>query len=44
MAEDIAISGAVKEVKFSNNLLCDLHIKVNLPIQVYLRKKLSGVI
>jgi hypothetical protein len=31
-AEYVAISEAVKEVKFIYCLLCDFHIKVNLPI------------
>jgi hypothetical protein len=31
-AEYVAISEAVKEVKFIYYLLCDFHIKVNLPI------------
>jgi hypothetical protein len=31
-AEYVAISEAVKEVNFIYNLLCDFHIKVNLPI------------
>jgi hypothetical protein len=30
-AEYVAISEAVKELKFIYYLLCDLHIKVNLP-------------
>jgi hypothetical protein len=33
-AEYVAISEAVKELKFIYYLLCDLHIKVNLPIVV----------
>jgi hypothetical protein len=33
-AEYVAISEAVKEFKFIYYLLCDLHIKVNLPIVV----------
>jgi hypothetical protein len=33
-AEYVAISEAVKELKFIYYLLCDLHIKVNLPILV----------
>jgi hypothetical protein len=32
--EYVAISEAVKEVKFAYYLLCNLHIKVNLPIMV----------
>jgi hypothetical protein len=31
-AEYVAISEAVKEVKFIYYLLCDFHIKVNLPL------------
>jgi hypothetical protein len=31
-SEYVAISESVKEVKFVYYLLCDLHIKVNLPI------------
>jgi hypothetical protein len=33
-AEYVAISEAIKELKFIYYLLCDLHIKVNLPIVV----------
>jgi hypothetical protein len=33
-AKYVAISKAVTEFKFINDLLCDLHIKVNLPIVV----------
>jgi hypothetical protein len=33
-AEYVTISEAVKELKFIYYLLCDLHIKVNLPIVV----------
>jgi hypothetical protein len=33
-AKYVAISEAVKEIKFVYYLLCDLHIKVNLPIVV----------
>jgi hypothetical protein len=33
-AKYVAISKAVKELKFIYYLLCDLHIKVNLPIVV----------
>jgi hypothetical protein len=33
-AKDVAISEAVKDLKFIHYLLSDLHIKVNIPIEV----------
>jgi hypothetical protein len=37
-AEYVAISEAIKELKFIYYLLCDLHIKLNLPIVVKTNK------